>query len=502
MRRQDWHRTFWLATALLLLFAALRLLDILHFPIFIDEVVHVDWADDVYALRPLTGAANGKLFGLWWMALFALEGDQAVLLARTATVLFALLGAALVYRLGASLAGQGAGLLALLLYAAQPYGIFYDRMALVDSYILPWALGCVWFCLRWLRWGRRFDALAAGVCITGAVLAKATGIMLAALPLLALLLLPSTKRWAARLGGVSWIAGAFAVTSSAVYVLLLWRGYAYFNTATTVVGTSATDSLWARLPRNISTMWAIDTAYYSIPFLLAGIILALALLWLRPRIGAFLLLALLVPLGGLLAFADKMSARYFQFHTPFLILLVAVGIHAVYTRLPRARNLLIGLALLWCIAFALPFFTRYLTDPAALMLPPLDREEYITSEGSGFALAEVADFLRTQAQPEQPGVVIGLIANCPALDSLIPASTPLRVECLVLQLDGTHQAAMIARVQTLGALGTPLWLVYEDLPYTDLRGLGAAEPPLATFSRPTDGVPIAIYRLSDEAENE
>ncbi len=481
------------AVVLLLVFIGLRLYDLPHFPIFLDEMSHIDWADDSYAWRPFTGAANGKLFGLWWMALFGLQGDQALFLARAATALFALIGAALLYRTAALLAGQGVGVLALFIYAVQPYGLFYDRLALTDSYVTPFALACLYFSLRWLRRGRPGAALAAGLAITGAALAKATGIMLIALPPLTLIL-PAPRRWPERLRGLIGISATALLTGGAIWTLLRWRGYDYFNTPTTVVGTSALDTLGARLPVNFGALWAIDSAYLSQPFLIVTAALALLLIGLRPRIGAFALLALFVPLTGLLTFAVKMSARYFQYHTAFLILLAALGAGAVMARWPRLRPVVIGLALLWSAVFALPFFLQYLTAPETLALPALDRAEYITSDSAGFGLDEAAALLSAQIERGEGGVVIGLIANCLALGSLLPDDLPLTVECPPLRLDGAHQDAVTAHVQALRAHDRAVWIVYEDLPYTSLRGLPVGDEPLAVVARPADGVPIAIYR--------
>ncbi len=64
----------------------------------------------------------------------------------------------------------------------------------------------------------------------------------------------------------------------------------------------------------------------------------------------------------------------------------------------------------------------------------------------------------------------------------------------MLLLDGAHQGAVIERAQALRARGQPVWVVYEDLPYTELTGLDIDPPALAVFSRPLGGVPIAVYR--------
>jgi len=54
-----------LAVLLLLAYGLTRIIGLMTFPAFLDEVDHILWARDVYDLRPFTGALNGKLFGLW-----------------------------------------------------------------------------------------------------------------------------------------------------------------------------------------------------------------------------------------------------------------------------------------------------------------------------------------------------------------------------------------------------------------------------------------------------
>ena len=117
-----------LPVGLMLLFVALRWHDLLRFPIFLDEADHIDWASDVYQAHPFTGAINGKLFGLWWMALFDLSATQATMwLVRAVTVLFQLLSVATLYALGRRFAGLWGGGLAVALMLLAPYSFFYDR---------------------------------------------------------------------------------------------------------------------------------------------------------------------------------------------------------------------------------------------------------------------------------------------------------------------------------------------------------------------------------------
>src|SRR5260221_10924066 len=60
----------WIATlSIFSLYLLSRLYHLLALPPFIDEYLHIVWAQDVYRRRFLTGAENGRLLALWYMYL-------------------------------------------------------------------------------------------------------------------------------------------------------------------------------------------------------------------------------------------------------------------------------------------------------------------------------------------------------------------------------------------------------------------------------------------------
>ncbi len=494
-------RAIWaVLIALLLLYAGLRLAGLMRFPPFIDEAVHVDWANDIYDLHPLTGASNGKLFGLWWAAPLGLFGDGALFLIRAGGILFGMLGATLLYRLAWATGGILAGVLALGLYAVTPYSLFYDRLALMDNSVLPWALLATWAAWRMMRRGSRSAAMLCGVAISGSILAKATGITLAALPLVAVGLAAPQLSRGRRVASLLWSYGVLAIIWGPLYLLLHARGYNYLSTATTVVGSGDVTSLPERLLANSVSMWQIDQTYFSLPFLLLGLGLAGLLIWQRPRTGWFWLATVLVPLGGLLAFSAKLSARYFYFHVPLLIGLVAVALAVLIEYLHRRGRPRLGQAVLllpaaWVALVSFPFYVQLTRDPAGLALPPLDRLEYISADSAGFALPETAAFLRTEvADPTDPPVVYGLLANCGGLKLQLPTGTALELNCPLLAPDGSTQRAIDAEVNARLEQGRPVWIVYEALTYVSLNGIQADFQTEARFSRPDDLTRITVLR--------
>jgi hypothetical protein len=491
-----------LVTATVLLVAlGLRTHDLLRFPPFIDEAHHILWASDVYSLHPLTGAANGKLFGLWWMAAFGMDGDGALWLARAATGLFSLIAVAGMYRLGAALASRTVGLLAALAYSIAPLAIFFERMALVDPYVVGFGVLTALFSLMAARHGRRRDAVLAGLALCGAVLAKATGVMLAAIPLLTLLLMHRAA-WRKPLQAVAVIFGIFVAFWGPFFLLLRWRGYNYIGTATTVVGTDDLSDALDRLLDNFRAALRIDILYLGVPLVgLAGLC-ALYIIVRRPRTGLYLVLSALLPLAGLLLFATRLSTRYIQFHLPFLLLIVLVGVWSLANDLARKRRL--GaivlpsfVLLLWAATAALPFLDQLERDPLALALPHMDRIEYFVGDSAGFALPDVAQKLTTEsAEKELPSLVFGLISNCEGLRRILPAASNVVVECPPVALDGSRQAELAARFDALAAATTSaVWLVLEDqAPYFSLDGIKTALEAVATYARPDEVTQMTLFR--------
>src|SRR5579863_7139295 len=79
--------TVWLAVGLLLVFLVSRLLGINVFPPFIDEAVHIRYAQAGFQFSPLIYASEGRLFALWWYRLFQQQLMASIWLLRASTLL-------------------------------------------------------------------------------------------------------------------------------------------------------------------------------------------------------------------------------------------------------------------------------------------------------------------------------------------------------------------------------------------------------------------------------
>lgn len=495
-----------IASCLLLLYWYSRIHDLLSFPIFLDETVHIQWAKDIYDLHPFTGASNGKLFGLWWIALFGLEGDGIIFVIRAATILFQTITIAGLFSLGRYFGGRWGAFLASSFYILSPYALFYDRFALVDSYVAVFGIMTAWFSIRYTALGKRHDATLAGFMLVGAILAKASGVMLWVVPFLAYWLLGRLK-WPQRIMGIVWTYVSLLLIWLSFDAVLQGRGYRYFSTATTLVGSGVDDSILMRVWHNIISadgILTIDALYFSIPFMMLVLLCAIFYLFQNWRNSLFLLASMALPLGGLLAFATKLSPRYFQFHVPFTFLLAASAIFVLARYLHQRFKLALAVLPLlvlsiWGAIFALPFHQQYFHDPTQLAIPRLDRLEYIQSDAAGFAVIDVANYLKeTSEAARQSYYVLGLLPNCDALAIYNRSQDLITVDCPLLKLDRSTQPEIDAHIAELAkslAIDSRLWIVYEPTPFTTLAGIEAELTFVAQFVRPDELTHLELLEI-------
>ena len=483
---------------LLLFYLFTRSFYLLSFPPFLDEIVHIDWANDLYSFHPFTGADNGKLFGLWWMALFYIPEANDLFVVRFATILFNLFGIAVLYRIAKDIADTSTAIIAVILSIWSPYNFFYDRFALVDSYVNVFALLTLLFSLRFSKTSNILFAILSGLMVVGAILAKATGIVMLAIPFIVYVLSSLSLRM--KIKGAVITYGVFVVSWLPIFYLLMHRGYSYWSTATTVVGTNDHSDIFLRTIDNFFSIIQIDQIYFSSAFIIVAIILIGIALFIKPKSILLLGGGTLVPLVGLLVFATKLSARYFHFHIPFLLLLLSVSAYVIVSRFFEHRfqlQIVLGsLLVLWILAFSLPFHIQYWDDPEQLNLPRLDRLEYITSDASGFALDEVINFIQNE-NSENDVNVLGLLSNCDGMRVYIARESTLKLECPLLRLEEIYQQNIVQLTQELASQNQPLWIIVEESEYNEilLERIDLIIHVQKVVTRPDDIVSLHIYKV-------
>ncbi len=449
MSRRAWLSS---ATLLLLIYFAARLAALTAFPPFGDESTHIDYGRTVLESGPLARSEEGRQFLVWWYIAFGAQTNASLFIARAANLIVLLPGLAAVAGAARLLSNRWGALFALLLILFSPYHHFFERLALADPPSAAAVALAVYFAARLRRrawWG---DAALCGITLFVACGVKVSALPYFAIPVIAVLTLRRSR------AGLRWGAVALLVgggLTALFFGMMYWRGYNPFSHLATPANLERIAVLGTNISRTMQTL----TGYFGVP---ATILLLIAVVVLLLRRRFFLPLCLLLPLA-VFSLNPSEDSRHLIAPVTLLLLCGAVVLGDLVARRSALRLPVLAAVTIWGLALWLPFAAAEIRDPAALPLPDSDRAEYVTSEGSGFGLAEVVAALGER----HPARVIGVLANCSSLHDM----APFPVECPRLNPTGEDVPALNALLESARAAGT--YAVLEAIPYAPASSPGA-----------------------------
>jgi 4-amino-4-deoxy-L-arabinose transferase-like glycosyltransferase len=415
-----------------LFYLLLRLPGLMALPLFNDEAVYLWRAQRFPHLLGPSGfnsgtLADGKLLQELALAgLVRLPGDP--LLPARLLALACGLGVVLALALcGRRLDRPGAGLLAGLLYALSPLAQVHDRLALPDSmltmvsaFLLVASIGYA----QGQTAGRR-EALGLGALVGAAALVKLSGLLLAATPVLAVLLLAPPGERRRRLGQLR-LSLIVALALLAALAPFHYGGAERQKMGTQVsrlelIGQNSLNiGLWLLryLPGPLLALPLAALGAGAAPqtLMLFGVggraahtkqqINAGAALPPPPphrEVGFLLATGLSLP-AAFAVVGGSLASRYVMPAWPALLLAAGLGAQLLWERAERrviGRGLVLlslGAAALWGGYFDL----RYATDPRSAPLDTGDRWQYTQSWTAGYALFPLLDQVQENAAAEGP----------------------------------------------------------------------------------------------------
>lgn len=488
-------KLFTFVIGLLLVFWAARLIAIDHFPMFTDEAFHIRFARNVVEKGVFSNAEEGRQFTIWLYVLAGADQNAAIFSSRAMTLLVLLPGLAALIASGALLAGRAgsrAGYMGAvftgLLVMFSPYHTFFERLALADPVSASALSVALYFTARLVRRAVLRDALLAGGMLFVAFGAKVSALPLLMLPVAgALFLRPPGRTWRQ-----SWRWAAVAIGTAGVLIalfvaVLLWRQhdpFFYLLRGTGQAGSSGgmIALLLERIPRNLQSIYTNISGFIGLPaLLLAGAALLVLLVrrqWFLP--------VLLLGSVAIFLLNNRPDTRHLIIPVNIGVLIVAVALALLVEKRPYALRFGVTVALAgFSLLNWLPFVQAMNTDPAALNIPWNDYHQYIASEASGTGLDEVAEFLQAQ-NPQQ---VIGVLANCWALEYMTQGDLPIL--CPPINPNGSDVEALAALLHD--SQGPGVYAVLEDIAYVPAEAPGRI---IATVERPAGGARLRIYELS------
>jgi len=388
--------------ALLVAFLAARTYRLTSLPIFIDESLHLFWAqrvrDDLALDRPLR---DGKPLQALVTAFIVPGAGDPLWAGRFTSVLVGAVGLWATWRIGRRLFDEPTGLAAAALYLACPFTLFYDRMALSDVYLSTSAALTLLASIAVVRDPRPRNGVGLGLALAACVWSKVPGLMLAPLPLAAAFLLPPRRPGLWRALAVAYALAAALAAYPAWFFLA--RSGQIHKAAGVEEDVEMSHLVVDNLGDAVRWLWA----YWTWPVTLAG--LGGVALGVVKRRGPELLLAAasLAPVAAFVTLSFYWYPRYILFATvPFLVLAARTFVLLAERAARLSGRPPVWLAALLAVALvpAVRFDAALLADPVRAPLPRLERFQYVDGFSSGYGCPEAVAWL-TKELARDPGRV-------------------------------------------------------------------------------------------------
>ena len=405
---------------LLVAFFAVRTYRLTSLPIFIDESLHLFWAQRVREEpgfeRPYR---DGKPLQALVTSLTVPGADDPLWAGRFTSVIVGAAGMWAAWQIGRRLFDKETAWVAAILYLACPFTLFYDRMALSDVYLSTFAALTLLASIVVARDPRPRNGVWLGLALAGCVWSKVPGLMLAPLPLAATFLLPPRRP------GV-WRALAIAYGIAVILAAYpAWFFLAHSGQVRKGAGVEEEVEVAHLLADNLGDAVRWLWSYWTWPFVVAGLA-GLAFGVLRRRGPEVLMAAAsLFPVAVFVAFSFYWYPRYILFATvPFLVLAaralsmlarwLASGVLPGRAPSETLRPAWYGASIdeaVWLVALvaaaivpAVRFDAALLEDPAKAPLPRLERFQYVDGFSSGYGGVEAVAWLRGELAA-RPGTI-------------------------------------------------------------------------------------------------
>lgn len=443
------------------LYFATRMPAIKSLPIFCDEGIYLRWAQQaLHDGRLLVALTDGKppLHPILMVPFLAVFEDPLVA-GRLFSVCFGAITIWGVYLVAKELEGPRLGVLSALLYVICPFALWYDRLALTESLVMPLFVFAVYFSIRAAKTGNLWYLAAVAVATGLALLTKATAQLLFFIVPFAYLMkekdpdAPPVKRPLVR-----WLVAVAIsfVVAGGMYSILRFAGdFHVIGEMADLHNLSISQLLHNPFQVFFSNAWALLRVlfiYLTPVFFLAcfaGLAWGLARRWK----GAWFLAAWFVLAGGVTCFVVTFHyTRFFLVVLPPLIIggaygilglvdLVVEGKKTPTLTLPlaggwkregtlplagggtRNRGLVPALVVL-VAAIVVPVglqVAAMVASPPRAWLPYEDREQFVTQWPAGWGTDETVAYLETES--EKGRILVGAVGAPGTKTAAVPADT-------------------------------------------------------------------------------
>lgn len=385
-----------------------RLINLTELPVFLDEGVHIWWAQDFLKGNLFRSLKVGRFLEPLFIAPGLLVGISPLFWARFVHIIAGMFSLIFIYLVGRDIYNQQVGGIASFVYLVIPYAVFHDRIALTEIYVSLSSLLIIWATLQTSKsvTPMKFALLTSLFLILGFVAKMPTGMFLATIPLLLAVFL--NKKTTSNLLEIRILSAfyiPFIIFMVGCGIVALWR-ISQGDTLGFGLGLVSKQTGEVSLIRLLEQSWQntqltiIWLGHYFTWPLMAIIFSSFArVFWYKDKVGMALASFSFISCLPFIFGADHWFPRYLFFLTPSLCLLLGSTLWEIWKGL-EARLAFVSKGMLFLLCALLFFPALYqsgliLWAPKQAELPDIDRYQYITGHAAGYGYQEVADWLHS-----------------------------------------------------------------------------------------------------------
>lgn len=395
--------------AIIFTFFLTRLILLDNFPIFTDEGIYINWAkiaktDATWRFISLT---DGRQPLQTWITIFFLKffSNNTLLAGRLFAVTGGFVALTGLFSLTFYLFNKKAAYWSSFLYLLTPYFLFYDRIALVDSFVNA---GFIWilFLSIYLARNLRLDtALILGFISGIFSLSKSSVRLFIGLSILAPILFVEKNmvKFFRKLQSFGFLYVIFLTISFVIYNVQRLSPYLHFvevkNKTFVMTFQEFLQNPFFVFFQNIKSIPLY--VFWESGFILPIVgILGLILLFKKDRkLAIYLSMWILIPFFVISFFAKVVFPRYLNFFSTSFLILASYFLSTLKKK--TILNYLVIILMTSFLIFDIPILFAQNSIP----FPEIDRGQYIEGSSAGYGVKEIIEYARNVSK-EKPVILI------------------------------------------------------------------------------------------------
>jgi len=394
---------------IIILFLITRLILLDKFPIFTDEGIYINWAKiaKVDASWRFISLTDGKQPLQTWFTIFFLKlfPDNPLLAGRLFAVLGGVIALKGLFFLLWYLFGKKTAFLGSFIYIFTPFFLFYDRLALVDSFVNAGFIWILFFSILLANTIRLDMALLFGLTSGIFSLSKSSAKMFVTLSLLSpiLFLEKNIKSFFTKLVNFGFLYVIVIALTLIIYNVQRLSPFLHFvaekNKTFVMTFSEFLHTPFLVFFHNIKIVpwYILWESGFILP--LIGIIGIVLLFKKNLRLAIYLTLWILLPYLIISLFAKVVYPRYLNFFATLFVIPACF----LFTNL-KNKNVYKFIVILLFISFVY-FDYPILFDQNKILFPEIDRSQYIEGISAGYGVKEIIDYSRTKTS-EKPVILL------------------------------------------------------------------------------------------------